>query len=101
MAWRTRSALLSDKIWARREGRIWETCCTMNTAAPKWEGRSETIVLIGCKLPADPPITTILMLPDAIYALLEGGILSPPLPVPAKALLLFLHCVPIPARGPI
>src|SRR5262249_19423996 len=101
MAWLTGSALLSDKILARREGRTWETCCTMNTAAPKSAGRSETIVLTGRKLPADPPITTILMLPDSIYALLEGGILSPPLPVPAKALLLFLHflhCVALPTR---
>src|SRR5215470_12588558 len=72
MAWITGSALFLDKILARREGRTWETCCTMNTAAPKSAERSETIVLIGRKLPADPPITTILMLPDAIYALLEG-----------------------------
>src|SRR5262245_46951761 len=71
MAWLTESALFSDKILARREGRTWETCYTMNTAAPKSAGRSETIVLTGRKLPADPPITTILMLPDAIYALLE------------------------------
>src|SRR5262245_15551337 len=99
MAHRTWSALFADKISARCEGTTWETCCTMNTAAPKSAGRSETIVLSGRRLPADPPITTILTLPNSIFLLQEGRILSPRGPIPMIALLLFLHCVAYSCEG--
>jgi hypothetical protein len=41
-------------------------CCTMNTAAPRLAGSSHVIAFSGGRLPADPPITMILMLPDSM-----------------------------------